>query len=651
MITFLFSVVIVLFIHAGQAAEAPLRLGIPIKNDLLGQPKAPEGVHWDKAPMVLLNAPDIMAALVEDKELGLDGEKDALRIGLFQELFPSATAETGGWQETPDGEQVWMLCLHSPGALGMRVAFDRFTVPAGGTVWLADAAAPGRLFGPVMPDPAGGWPLWSPACPGESVLVLCLMPKGVSRSGVDLEISRLAHIYRDPVRESADKASPGPCHLDVTCQPAWADFASAVGGLCTVTMKGLIFCTCTLLNENDPCEDIPYVLTANHCVGGQTGNRGASSVEFYWLFETAVCGGTPPGIMTVPRTVGGADYVAGMGGTGRAGGGPDVTLLRIRSVPPPQLARAGWTTTVPPLNTPVTGVHHPRGSHKRISHGALKNIGTPHPDWYHEVRWTGGTTEPASSGSPLAMTATGQIIGQLWGGDASCDTPGEPDYYGRFDKSYALLGQYLEAPAAFFMASGVTVDEGAGTFAVTVILSRAATVDTEAAFTTEAGTALPDRDYVHSTGTIPFPAGETQGILEIALKDNVELDGDRVFTVRLTPKEPCLGVSPNGAVVTVTVLDNDVDTDGDGLSDAAESGGHYGHFSDPGLFDSDGDGLSDYDEVMGTHGHVTDPMNWDTDGDGFSDFWEIMVLGRNPLDPNDTKRLPSLRVPWVDAVD
>ncbi len=628
-----------------------MRPGTAVKDRTPDYSRAPEGVRWDLAPRVALTAPDIAAALAEDKELGEDGEKGALRIGLFQDVYPPATTASGDWQDTPAGERVWVLCLHSPGALGMRVAFDRLAVPAGGTLWLADAAAPERLYGPVTPDPAGDWPLWSPACPGESVLVMCVLPAGAEASGLDVAVSRLAHVYRDPVRETADKVEPGSCNLDVSCAPAWAEYASAVGGLSTVTSHGLIFCTCTLLNENDPCGDIPLVLTANHCVSGQTGVRGASSVEFYWLYQTASCEGTPPGINTVPRTSGGADYLAGMGGTGRVGGGSDVTLLRMRAAPPAQLARAGWTTTVPALNTPVTCVHHPRGSYKRISHGALKNIGTPHPDWYHEVRWTGGVTEPASSGSALALTATGQIIGQLWGGDASCDTPNEPDYYGRFDKSYALLGKYLEAPAALFSETGVSISEGAGTLVLSVVLSRPATVDTQVLYATGAGSALPGRDFAHSTGSLFFPAGEMQGSLEIALSDNAELDGNRMFTVRLTQEEPCLGVSAGGGAITVTLLDNDVDTDGDGLSDAAETGGHYGFVTDPARPDTDEDGLSDYDEVMGTHGHVTDPTNRDTDGDGYSDYWELMVLGRNPLDPNDTRRLPSLRVPWFEDMD
>jgi len=45
------------------------------------------------------------------------------------------------------------------------------------------------------------------------------------------------------------------------------------------------------------------------------------------------------------------------------------------------------------------------------------------------------------------LQSTQQIIGQLWGGLASCDLPDEPDYFGRFDVSFPMLKSYI-APSA-----------------------------------------------------------------------------------------------------------------------------------------------------------------------------------------------------------
>jgi hypothetical protein len=69
---------------------------------------------------------------------------------------------------------------------------------------------------------------------------------------------------------------------------------------------------------------------------------------------------------------------------------------------------------------------------------------------------------------------------------------------------------------------------------------------------------------------------------------------------------------------------DELDTDGDGLSDAREEA--LG--TDPLLADSDGDGLSDQDEI---DVYGTDPLRRDTDGDGLDDAEELLSLGANPL--------------------
>jgi uncharacterized repeat protein (TIGR02543 family) len=66
------------------------------------------------------------------------------------------------------------------------------------------------------------------------------------------------------------------------------------------------------------------------------------------------------------------------------------------------------------------------------------------------------------------------------------------------------------------------------------------------------------------------------------------------------------------------------DTDGDGLSDGAESSTHQ---TNPVLDDSDGDGLADGAEI---NTHSSNPKLADTDSDGLSDFAEVVTHGTNP---------------------
>ncbi|HNH48726.1 MAG TPA: hypothetical protein PKY30_16920, partial [Myxococcota bacterium] len=69
----------------------------------------------------------------------------------------------------------------------------------------------------------------------------------------------------------------------------------------------------------------------------------------------------------------------------------------------------------------------------------------------------------------------------------------------------------------------------------------------------------------------------------------------------------------------------DLDSDGDGLTDEAETG-TYG--TDPNNADTDGDGLGDATEIME---EGTDPNDADTDGDGLEDGGEVNNWGTDPL--------------------
>lgn len=645
-------------IDAGEAARFGLPPCAPESADISSQMSPPlSGAKsaasfasvwpalWEKSalpPVAPLVPIDIAAVLAEDQALGLDGAKDALRIGVFRDLpYPVTMENSGEWAVDALGNRYGFFHVASPGAVGIRLAFDVLQLPAGAELRIVGGEPPVVI---PVPAPSSGAeaPFWAPACPGDNLAVVCKIPPDADTADVRISAGRLAHIYLDPL--DGGKLDAGACNLDVACEPEWASLATAVGGLGTISTEGVLFCTCTLITDGNPCAGIPYVLTANHCVRGQTGTRGAEVLEFYWLYQNTSCNGAHPGLLTVPRTTGGADYLAGTGGTGETGGGSDFTLLRLRQEPPLELARAGWTTTVPAVATPVTCVHHPRGDFKRISHGTLSNLDNPYSAWFHEVRWGGGTTEGGSSGSPLVVSATGLIVGQLWGGTASCVSPFEPDYYGRFDKSWTMMKTFLAPPAANFAVTSVEVSEGAGSVSLPLSFSYPLPGAVDVGFVIDQGSALAGTDYTDNAGprTLAPGGGLT---LSIPILPNIHLDGDRTFTARLVAVSACAGVAAFSTQALVTIKDDDADTDGDGFSDVEESSGYFGYATDPLRADTDGDGLSDREESTGLRGFFTSPLLHDSDGDGDGDGVEIRN-GLNPNDPADGHLLSAFTLPW-----
>ena len=213
-------------------------------------------------------------------------------------------------------------------------------------------------------------------------------------------------------------------------------------------------CTGTLLNDKDPNSWIPYFFTANHCVPDQST---ANSVDSYWFFERAVCGGSNP--TSVTHFTGGADLLA-------TDPSSDYGLLRFRDMQIsnlPGIHFAGWTNTNP-TGLGAIGIHHPNGDLKKVSQGTVAGVSGPGEPVsgvgdYLRITWAAGTTEAGSSGSGV-FAITGEqggqhlLVGNLHSGIASCSNQSAPDWYARFAVAYPSIRQWI--------ACGPTADRRIG---------------------------------------------------------------------------------------------------------------------------------------------------------------------------------------------
>jgi len=395
---------------------------------------------------LLLDPLDMGKVLAEDLERQLQGAKSAQRIGVFQD-FPQrirvagARANLGRWETLSDGTRLWSVRIYSPEAVAQRIHFATLDLPRGAQVVVYNASYPEEAYGPYTAPYPGESDLWAASCFSDAVAVECAVPAGVPVEPVRIVLDQTAHIYADFATLPWGKAlnEAGSCNLDVACYPDWQETSWGVGGIGSITRgTGVLWCTGSLIADSVPETEIPYFLTAEHCVGTA---QEASALEFYWLWQRETCGGALLPVYSVPRTTGGADFMV----SSPAPSGSDFTLLRLRNQPPEGLTYLGWTTVAPPIDTSVTCIHHPSGDYKRISFGDLIT-GAAYPATVHRVGWNEGTTEKGSSGSPLMLTDTQQVIGQLWRGNASCSMPREAggwDEFGRFDVTYPLAAPWL----------------------------------------------------------------------------------------------------------------------------------------------------------------------------------------------------------------
>lgn len=355
--------------------------------------------------------------------------------------------DDGIWIEEGD-VSVWLSRVYSAGATLLVAYFDRLSLPQGGELRFSDVAGT-TVQGPYTQLHAADGGLWTALVPGEEALIEVRVP-GQSRDQVDLALGRLGHgVY--PLRGQGVPAKSGSCNIDVACSQAnaWRDQVRSAVRLQIPTGLTVSLCSGQLMN-NSAQNNVPYVLTANHCGisnGGLLSPSNASGVVAYFNYETSSCSGTPDGSLT--QTITGSILRFSHSRS-------DHSLIELNSKPPSafNVYYSGFDANVGISPSSGASIHHPSGDEKRIS---LFNTPAPRQtitlgggsggattvDTY-TVQWSQGVTEQGSSGGGL-WNQNNLLVGVLSGGSSSCASPGATDAFGRLDVAWANgINQFLD---------------------------------------------------------------------------------------------------------------------------------------------------------------------------------------------------------------
>ena len=209
--------------------------------------------------------------------------------------------------------------------------------------------------------------------------------------------------------------------------------AAGVGALSYISDSYGFFCSGCLLNR-DPTDFLPLFMTANHC-GVRTNN--VDSLLITWFYQTSVCNGTPPNPNTLPQTAGRACLINDTN--------TDFTLVVLRDELPGGTYFLGWDAGYWANGSASAGIHHPRGTYKRISFGTKQAditscVGSQ--NWYVELPDGNGDVEPGSSGAP-AMDSSHRVRGPESCANWACNSANVVDY-GRFDLAWPNIGPFLQ---------------------------------------------------------------------------------------------------------------------------------------------------------------------------------------------------------------
>lgn len=393
------------------------------------------------------------------------------RFGYKYETNYSLT-NSGTWEILPDGSRLWRLGIKCDGAITMNLLLEDVNIPAGASLYLLDFDQTNRVGAYTVRNNREDGLLGTELLYGDEMIVEYHEPANVSGEG-SLTISSVVHGYRtlthiqDVLTKSLN--SSGDCNIDVNCPlgDLWKNQSRSVA---MIVVNGNGACTGALINNT--CNDgTPYFLTANHCLGGSTGNW---AFRFNWEVAagdaTLSCATTTNtssaynNSSVFDQSANGATVLASSASS-------DFALLEIDNMDVNDainwgLFYAGWDNSdVESSVTEVIGIHHPAGDIKKIcraydtgnniSHATVAGASV----WYMDS-WDDGVTEGGSSGSPLFDQA-GRIIGQLYGGAAACNgtnNNGQYDFYGRLGTSWNLGAKQYLSPAS--CGAEATTDDG-----------------------------------------------------------------------------------------------------------------------------------------------------------------------------------------------
>lgn len=387
-------------------------------------------------PNYPFNQPNLKHLRAEDKI------NDSLMTGPWRFGYNYSTSldlnNSGIWTTTKDGGQLWVLKITCDQAETVNLTFSNTSIPHGNKLFVYN---PQKTFilGAFTEKHIYKGELATELVPGNTVYVEYYVP--ASNNIGKVNISKVTYGYRKADEyQTKIFGSSGSCQMNVNC-PDGTPFIDQRNSVVMLVVNSNGFCTGALIN-NTQFDGTPYVLTANHCY-----SSGVTSWVFRFNWQAPNCNN--PGNSPTSKSLSGAVL--------RARRTPsDFCLVEITgglssgTVPPgydPYFA--GWNRGDNAPNSTFC-IHHPNGDIKKISFDddaaatsqvTISNV-TSEPNGVWRVEWDRNTAvESGSSGSPL-FNNSGQIIGQLWGGNSSCSNSGSGghDYYGRIHNSWNPAG-------------------------------------------------------------------------------------------------------------------------------------------------------------------------------------------------------------------
>lgn len=364
-----------------------------------------------------LTAPTEFAALMNKNSKVINDNRFASSLSVNIDFILNATIFTN------EEFRIYTLKLNAKDAFNISLEFDNFILSDNAVLSIYTDKELTDSITSTQNNPAN---IWATRVYQGSYLNIVLKERLKQKEGSKIRISKVNFGYKDYGMEFGNPGASAPCNVNIACAAGngWTEERNSIA---LIVANGRTWCTGSLI-MNTCNTNIPYLLTANHCLDGNSNN---------WVFQFQYWSNTciDNNGMNEDVQFNGCQIRANNAAT-------DFALLQLNQTPATNsgIRYAGWSRLTPAngsLITNTTILHHPKGDVMKISvdnnSPTQMNIGGLQC-WQLDLDL--GATEGGSSGAPY-FNQNHRIIGQHFGITTNlppCDNP--PKIGGRFDLSW-----------------------------------------------------------------------------------------------------------------------------------------------------------------------------------------------------------------------
>lgn len=363
------------------------------------------------------------------------------KTGIVHVLSKPVQFDNLAWEALPDGGYAIKAKIHGDQAkrlrlhLRMRGDFASIQLRLKGNAPPIEAV---DLSGLKRGD------IWLPITEGDETIVELYAPSENARNAMSATLDQVNYQFT-PAGAEGQFAATGSAQYaerDVACWSSDADYAALKAAASGTAKINFISggdsyrCTGTLLSDATN-RRIPWLITANHCIGSQSE---ANTMTLEWFYQAPSCGSRTVD-SRYKQTSGGAQLVWTTVVN-------DATLLKLNSAPPSGTVFLPWKSDPLRIGQKVWAVHHPKGDHAMASLGYVDSLNLSvsaegATRTVDRVKYSTGGVEPGSSGSGLfAIDGTTP----WWVGVASALLGGsyQDSVYGTANAIYEGIRPYLD---------------------------------------------------------------------------------------------------------------------------------------------------------------------------------------------------------------